>query len=197
MCGILNLYNVRNAELYKGGVWVWRIGVMRLGCLSRPAMLVAMTSSTRYSLVRHMMRTASPLACEAAAPLSAAASLFSLLDSWLDRALQSEEKRRMALQKEAEQASTAEALGKWATLVVSNLHRIDPRAECVVVEDWEADGKQVELKIDPSKSAREQAEEAFKRARRLRRGSKVVAGALPLAQVLAQTIAILESIPNS
>jgi predicted ribosome quality control (RQC) complex YloA/Tae2 family protein len=127
--------------------------------------------------VRHGVAriSAHPRACEAAA---GATTLLPVLDQWLERAVQSEERRRTALQKEASQAASAESLGKWATLVVSNLYRIEPLAERAMVEDWEAGGKPVQLKLNPSQgTAQEQAEEAFKKARRLRRGSKVVAGA--------------------
>ncbi|KAL3917840.1 MAG: hypothetical protein SGPRY_006245, partial [Prymnesium sp.] len=93
---------------------------------------------------------------------------------WLCEAEASESRRRASLLREAEQAKHAEELGRWATLVVSNLYRIEPSASSVLVEDWEDGGRQIELKLDPaSGTAQEQAEQAFSKARKLRRGSKV------------------------
>lgn len=108
--------------------------------------------------------------CDKASP-----SILPLLEEWLVDALNSEGRRRASLHREREQAQRAESLGKWATLVVSNLYRIPQGAESVVVEDWEDGCKKVKLKLDPSKgTAQEQADEAFAKARKLRRGSKVI-----------------------
>ena len=115
-----------------------------------------------------------PLACAAAATSSS--SVSDLLAAWLDKALTAEARKRKALQKEADAARSAERLGQWATLVVANLYRIDPAAERAIVEDWENGGTPTELKFEPSEGTpREQADKAFAKARRLRRGSAVVA----------------------
>ena len=61
-------------------------------------------------------------------------------------------------------------------VVVANLYRIDDRTESVTVEDWENDGKPTELVFKASEGTpREQADKAFAKARKLRRGSTVVA----------------------
>ena len=115
-----------------------------------------------------------PFACAAAATSSS--SVSDLLAAWLDKALTAEARKRKALQKEADAARSAERLGQWATLVVANLYRIDPAAERAIVEDWENGGTPTELKFDPSEGTpREQADKAFAKARKLRRGSAVVA----------------------
>ena len=98
-----------------------------------------------------------------------------MLNGWLTKTLDAEDRKRASLQKEAEQAKRAEELGKWATLVVSNLYRIEPSATSATVEDWENDGKPIVIKLDTTKgTAQAQADEAFTKARKLRRGSKVV-----------------------
>jgi predicted ribosome quality control (RQC) complex YloA/Tae2 family protein len=108
---------------------------------------------------------------------SAAGSSLSLqLNTWLESTRAVEERKRASLQKEAEAARAAEKLAQWATLVVSNLYQIDDHAESVIVEDWERDGKLTELRFDRGTgSPREQADAAFAKARRLRRGSAVIA----------------------
>jgi predicted ribosome quality control (RQC) complex YloA/Tae2 family protein len=94
----------------------------------------------------------------------------------VEKALAGEERKRGALAKEADSARKAEKLGQWATLVVANLYRIDDRTERVVVEDWDNDGQPTELVFDAAEGTpREQADKAFTKARKLRRGSVVVA----------------------
>uniref|UniRef100_A0A7S4FAE2 NFACT RNA-binding domain-containing protein n=1 Tax=Chrysotila carterae TaxID=13221 RepID=A0A7S4FAE2_CHRCT len=94
----------------------------------------------------------------------------------LDAAMEAEKRKRASLEKEAAAAADAQALGKWATLVTSNLYRIPSDATTAVVEDWERGGETVILNFDLKNfsSPKEQAEAAFTRARRLRRGSAVV-----------------------
>ena len=157
---------------------------MRLSTGGRHAVICAVAASVRGSAALSrlrapiwtsplpLLRHAHPFACEAA---PAAQSLFPALNGWLSKALDAEDRKRASLQKEAEQAKRAEDLGKWATLVVSNLYRIEPSATSVTVEDWENEGKPVVITLEPTKgTAQAQADEAFTKARKLRRGSKVV-----------------------
>ena len=71
----------------------------------------------------------------------------------------------------------AEDLGKWAELVTSNLHLIPKGSKSVTVDDW-ANGApaRVELHFDTEahRNPRSEAEAAFAKARRLRRGSGVI-----------------------
>ena len=123
------------------------------------------------AIVAPRPRWTAPYAC------AAAVSLRPRLDSWLQSTISNEERRRVALTKEAEAARNAERLSQWATLVVANLYRIDDRTTKIVVEDWEKDGAPTELTFEAGQgSPREQADRAFDKARRLRRGSTVVAG---------------------
>ena len=90
--------------------------------------------------------------------------------------LQTSRKKRASLQKEAEAARKAERLSQWATLVVSNLYRIKDDTKSVVVEDWDNGGQETELTFDTTKGTpKQQADDAFKKARKMRRGSAVVA----------------------
>lgn len=101
-------------------------------------------------------------------------------DSWtksIEKATQSMEKKQRALQSELEKAETVEQTVERAQLIVSNLYLFqnNPRASTVTVYDWENDGAEMELTLNPKYgSANEEAEALFERARKLRRGSVVV-----------------------
>ena len=130
------------------------------------ARAVLLTCCSPAPLTCRSLRTSPLLACAVGRPA---------VEAWLDGAIAAERRKRAALQKEAEAAKKAEALGRWATLVVSNLYRIGPRDEKVIVEDWDRGGRPTELRFPPSEGTpKEQADAAFKKARRLRRGSVVV-----------------------
>ena len=109
----------------------------------------------------------------------AAEPLFSVLQAGLARAAEREQRKRASLEKEAAAATKAEQLGRWGTLVTSNLYRIPADATSAVVEDWEQGGKEVTLTFDAKiGSPQLEAEKAFAAARKLRRGSVVVADLL-------------------
>ena len=62
-----------------------------------------------------------------------------------------------------------------ANLIFSNLYRIKDDATKISVEDWENGGEVVEITLSPKfRSAKDEADAGFKKARRLRRGSAVV-----------------------
>jgi hypothetical protein len=111
-------------------------------------------------------------------PAREGSTLASTLSDALRHALEREERKRSSLVKEAESAQKAESLGKWATLVTANLYRIPADAERADVEDWDVGGRVVTLKFDLKThgSPRQEAEAAFAKARRLRRGSAVLEG---------------------
>ena len=117
-------------------------------------------------------RYIAPFACAAAPSIL----LRPVLTTWLDNTIANEQKKRASLQKEAEAARKAERLSQWATLVVSNLYRIKDDTKSVVVEDWDNGGQETELTFDTTKGTpKQQADDAFKKARKMRRGSAVVA----------------------
>ena len=97
----------------------------------------------------------------------------------IDAALTKEARKADALRKEAKAAADAEAMAHRANLIFSNLYRIDGTTKTIEVEDWENDGALVAIDLDPSfRSAKDEADAGFKKARRLRRGSAVVEGLL-------------------
>ena len=97
----------------------------------------------------------------------------------LEKATQKEANKANALRDEKRKAEAAEALSHRANLIFSNLYRIDGTTRTIEVEDWEDDGALVAIDLDPSfRSAKDEADAGFKKARRLRRGSAVVEGLL-------------------
>ena len=65
--------------------------------------------------------------------------------------------------------------GAPRNLIFSNLYRIEDGATQISVEDWENGGEVVEITLSPKfRSAKDEADAGFKKARRLRRGSAVV-----------------------
>ena len=93
----------------------------------------------------------------------------------IEAALTKEARKADALRKEAKAAADAEAMAHRANLIFSNLYRIEDGASQISVEDWENGGEVVEITLSPKfRSAKEEADAGFKKARRLRRGSAVV-----------------------
>jgi predicted ribosome quality control (RQC) complex YloA/Tae2 family protein len=94
----------------------------------------------------------------------------------LQKAMNHLEKKQKSLQSELEKAQSVEETMARAQLLVSNLYLFPtPNVREATVQDWENDGKEVVLKVDPQyESANAEAEALFDRARKLKRGSKVV-----------------------
>jgi predicted ribosome quality control (RQC) complex YloA/Tae2 family protein len=93
----------------------------------------------------------------------------------IDAALTKEARKAEALRKEAKAAADAEAMAHRANLIFSNLYRIKDDDVKIAVEDWENGGEVVEITLSPKfRSAKDEADAGFKKARRLRRGSAVV-----------------------
>ena len=91
-------------------------------------------------------------------------------------ALKSIDKKTSSLQKELEKAQSLEETMSRANLIVSNLYRLTPGISSIEVEDWENDGKLVELTLNTKDymSAQEESDALFALARKMKRGSVVV-----------------------
>ncbi|KAL7484185.1 hypothetical protein ACHAW6_009859 [Cyclotella cf. meneghiniana] len=85
-------------------------------------------------------------------------------------------KKTTSLQRELEKAKSLEETMARANLIVSNLYRLPPGTTSIEVEDWENDGKIVELVLNTKgfASAQEESDALFALARKMKRGSKVV-----------------------
>lgn len=120
-----------------------------------------------------------------------AARRTALLDA-IDAALTKEARKADALRKEAKAAADAEAMAHRANLIFSNLYRITGGETTVSVEDWDNNGEMVEITLSPKfRSAKDEADAGFKKARRLRRGSAVVEGLLEASAAKADVLAEL------
>jgi predicted ribosome quality control (RQC) complex YloA/Tae2 family protein len=91
-------------------------------------------------------------------------------------ATQNLEKKRVSLQSELEKAESLEAIVARAQLITNNLYLFNsPSIKKMTVQDWENDGQEVELILNPSyDSAAAEADALFQQARKLKRGSTVV-----------------------
>ena len=93
------------------------------------------------------------------------------------------------LRRECSAAADHERLQLLGNLLLANLARIAPRADCVAVEDYQS-GDQVRIELAPSLSPAENAEAYFERAKRARRRQQAAGRRLQQAQ---QELARLQS----
>lgn len=91
-------------------------------------------------------------------------------------ALKNLNKKTTSLQRELEKAQSLEETMWRANLIVSNLYQLPQGTTSIEVEDWENDGKIVELVLNTKEysSAQEESDALFALARKMKRGSKVV-----------------------
>lgn len=94
----------------------------------------------------------------------------------LQTAIHNLEKKRASLQSELVKAESLEATVARAQLITNNLYLFSsPSIKKATVQDWDNDGKEVELTLDSSyDTAVAEAEALFQQARKLKRGSVVV-----------------------
>ena len=129
-----------------------------------------------------------PGAAANAAGAAERARLLAVVDGWVEQC----RTKMRSLQKERVSADSAEKLGEWGSMVVANLYRIPAGATTVEVPRWDGQGREVTevLELDPAAGTpNEQAEKAFNKARKLRRGSKAVA---TLIEDTAEVDAVLQ-----
>eukprot|EP00536_Pseudo-nitzschia_multiseries_P004088 jgi/Psemu1/187282/e_gw1.66.88.1 len=99
----------------------------------------------------------------------------------VDNALRALGKKRNSLQSELTKAENVESTVARAQLLVSNLYLFQDGVKTAIVNDWENDGKEVELTLDSTgkyASASAEADALFDIVRKLKRGSKIVADLL-------------------
>jgi len=111
----------------------------------------------------------------------------------LERARSKVERRRDAVRSDLARIAEADQLASRAQWLVAEAVRAPRGAKQLVVTDWST-GEAVEIVVplDPSKSAREQVDAMFRRAKRLRLGARIASDRL--AQVEVQLAAIGASI---
>ena len=94
----------------------------------------------------------------------------------VETTIQQLQKKRKALQTELQKAESLEATVARAQLITNNLYLFSsPSIKQMKVQDWENDGTEVELRLNPSyDSAVAEVDALFQQARKLKRGSAVV-----------------------
>jgi len=86
------------------------------------------------------------------------------------------QRKKISLENELKKAEKVEETVARAQLITSNLFLFNsPGIKSATVQDWENDGVEVELVLDPKyDSASAEADALFQQARKLKRGSKVI-----------------------
>jgi predicted ribosome quality control (RQC) complex YloA/Tae2 family protein len=102
--------------------------------------------------------------------------------SWstaLNHAIKNLKKKRTSLESELQKAQGMEETVARGQLLVSNLWLFAPGVQSATIQDWEQDGQEVELMLNPQyASASAEADALFAQARKLKRGSQVVSDLL-------------------
>jgi hypothetical protein len=118
--------------------------------------------------------------------------LLNEYDRWkqaVNESIKVQEKKEKSLRSEMQKASKIEETVSHAQLLTSYLYLFTPGVTTVTVQDWEQDGKDVELSLDPTYySAADEADALFQQVRKLKRGSLVV------GELLEATSRALESL---
>lgn len=108
----------------------------------------------------------------------------------LDKARQRIERRRVAIGDDLAKIAQADGIAAQAQWLVGEAARAPRGATKLVVTDWST-GEPVpmEVPLDPSKSASEQVEAMFKRAKRLKLGGRIAEERLAKADEQAEAVA--------
>jgi hypothetical protein len=106
--------------------------------------------------------------------------LWQEYQSWsaaLNHAIQNLKKKRTSLESELQKAQGVEDTVARGQLLVSNLwlFTTTPGVQSATIQDWEHDGQEIELTLNPKyESASAEADALFAQVRKLKRGSQVV-----------------------
>jgi hypothetical protein len=108
----------------------------------------------------------------------------------LEKARQRIERRRGAVGEDLAKITQADRIAGQAQWLVGEAARVPRGATKLVVTDWSSgEGVPMEVALDPAKSAREQVEAMFKRAKRLKLGGRIAEERLAQAEAQAMAVA--------
>jgi hypothetical protein len=100
------------------------------------------------------------------------------------------ERRRGAVGEDLAKITQADKIAGQAQWLVGEAARVPRGATKLVVTDWSSgEGVPMEVALDPAKSAREQVEAMFKRAKRLKLGGRIAEERLAQAEAQAMAVA--------
>jgi hypothetical protein len=107
----------------------------------------------------------------------------------LEKARQKIERRRAAVREDIAKIAQADKIAAQAQWLVGEAKRVPRGATKLVVTDWSTgEAVPMEVPLDPAKSAREQVEAMFKRAKRLKLGGRIAEDRLAHAGRQAEAI---------
>ncbi|MCL2722947.1 MAG: NFACT RNA binding domain-containing protein [Polyangiaceae bacterium] len=113
----------------------------------------------------------------------------------LDKARTKISRRREAVRGDLQKIAEANDIASRASWFIAEAKRASRGANKLVVTDWSTgEPLPIEIALDPAKSASEQVEAMFKRAKRLRLGAQIAESRL--AQTEAQLAAVTEAIAH-
>jgi predicted ribosome quality control (RQC) complex YloA/Tae2 family protein len=120
----------------------------------------------------------------------------------LARATARVERRAQAVRGDLERAQGADAMAQRAQLFVAEAARAPRGATRLTAVDWSSgEPREVELKLDPARGAREQVDAMFRRARRLKEGARIgrdrLADAERTLASLAEVARALDGAPDA
>ncbi|GBF97380.1 hypothetical protein Rsub_11027 [Raphidocelis subcapitata] len=120
------------------------------------------------------------------------ASLHQRLAAAARGALKKARARAAAFRQQLAAAADAPAVQRRADIIIANVYRIEEGASSLEAEDWDT-GAAVSIPLDPAKTAVEQAEALYKRARKLRRAVDAVTPLLEAADAEVEYLEQVES----
>lgn len=107
----------------------------------------------------------------------------------LEKARLRVQRRRSAIADDLAKIAQADAIASQAQWLVGEAARAPRGSTKLVVTDWSSgEAVPMEIALDPAKSAREQVEAMFKRAKRLKLGGRIAEGRLAQADAQAQAV---------
>jgi predicted ribosome quality control (RQC) complex YloA/Tae2 family protein len=127
-------------------------------------------------------------------PGEAIAARIEALRRAIAKAVTRIERRAAAVQGDLAQADQAEAAAARARLFVAEASRAARGAKRLVALDWSTgDARAIELPLDPARSAKDQLDAVFRRARRTKEGRPVALGRLEQAREMLEALRAIAS----
>eukprot|EP00210_Caulerpa_lentillifera_P004831 g4612.t1 len=121
------------------------------------------------------------------------AILTNELHSCIKKTLTRIENKQKKLLGQIKDSEKAEEVQKKGELIIANLHNYVPGSSVLSVVDWTT-GESIKMNLDPLKSARESAEEFFKKSKKLKRTK---ASVQPLLDAVDQELTYIKEVEES
>jgi predicted ribosome quality control (RQC) complex YloA/Tae2 family protein len=154
------------------------------GIPSNASGFTSITNEQRASLEARGREIASAIAAEAIESRRADVGKI------LERALQRIDRRRDAIKGDLDKIAQADRIASQAQWLIAEASKAPRGATKLVVTDWSTgEAVPIEVRLDPSKSAKDQVTAMFKRAKRLRLGARIAEERLAQAEAQREAVA--------